>query len=98
MSGLMLLGEVSQRIMKNFYYNGNSYKYTQVPASTRLEIWITFNGSDWYYYNEKYVSISACEDMTFTWSSTGKKSANTCPFVLDIGNGVLVEPILGNKN
>jgi len=74
-------------------YNGNSYKYTRVQAGS-IECWVSFDGYDWAY---NYESLSSCEDLTYTWYLTGKKSANGCPFVLDIGNGELVEPNLVTK-
>ena len=51
-------------------YNGNHYKYTRVPAGS-IEIWVSFDGDDWYY---EYESLSACEDMTFTWYLNARKS------------------------
>lgn len=56
--------------------NGNSYKYTKVPAGG-IEIWVSFDGNDWYY---EYESLSACEDMTFTWYLNARKSTG-CPFI-----------------
>ena len=72
-------------------YNGNSYKYSQIPAGS-IEIWVSFDGSDWYY---EYESLSACEDMTFTWYLDARKSTG-CPFVLYI-NGEEIKPILKQK-
>ena len=67
-------------------YNGNSYKYSNIPAGS-IEIWVSFDGNDWYY---EYESLSACEDMTFTWYLNSRKSANGCPFTAYV-NGKEVE-------
>jgi len=75
--------------------NGGSYTYNDIPAG-RIEIWISFNGSDWYF---EYESLSACEEMTFTWYlDTGARKSAGSPFVLDIGDGNLVSPTLKDKN
>ena len=86
-------------------YNGNSYKYTQIPAGS-IEIWVSFDGQDWYY---EYESLSACEDMTFTWYLNARKSAPSdfdahitslkgeCPFQLATPKGELVTPQLKVK-
>jgi len=85
-------GNISENYEK-LLYNGNSYKYNKVPAGG-IEIWVSFDGNDWYY---EYESLSACEDMTYTWYLSGKKSAGGCPFVLMLPNGDSVEPILKVK-
>jgi len=74
-------------------YNGNSYKYNQIPAGS-IEIWVSFDGSDWSY---NYENLSACENMTYTWYLSGKKSAGECPFVLLLPNGEEVVPTLKVK-
>jgi len=72
-------------------YNNNTYKYSNIPAG-RIEIWITFDNNDWYY---EYENLSACQDMTYTWYLSGKKSTD-CPFVSYI-NGEEVIPKLKQK-
>ena len=84
-------GSYDTNYEKLLYKNG-SYKYNKVRAGS-IECWVTFDGDDWYY---EYESLSACEDMTYTWYLTNKKSTG-CPFILDIGNGVFVEPTLKIK-
>jgi len=74
-------------------YNGNSYKYNQIPAGS-IEIWVSFDGQDWYY---EYENLSACEDMTFTWYLTALKSAGECPFHGMTPDGELVTPKLKIK-
>jgi len=73
-------------------YNGNSYKYNNIPAGS-IEIWASFDGDDWYY---NYESLSSCEDLTYTWYLSNAKSTGS-PLLLDIGNGELVEPTLKVK-
>lgn len=65
-------------------YNGNSYKYSDVPAGT-IEIWVSFDGSDWYY---EYENLSACEDLTYTWYLSSRKSTGL-PFELMINGQTL---------
>jgi len=84
-------GNITENYEK-LLYNGGSYKYSKVPAGS-IEIWITFDGSDWYY---EYESLSSCEDMTYTWYLTGKKSTG-CPFVAYI-NGEEIVPTLKTKS
>jgi len=74
-------------------YNGNTYKYNEVPAGS-IEIWVSFDGNDWYY---EYEGLSACEAMTYTWYLTSKKSANGCPFVLILPDGKEVTPTMKEK-
>ena len=74
-------------------YNGNSYKYSQIPAGS-IEIWVSFDGQDWYY---EYENLSACEDMTFTWYLNARKSANGCPFVMYGPDGKEITPKLKQK-
>ena len=77
-------------------YVGGSYQYNNIPASTRLEIWISLDGYDWYWYQERVITILPCEDMTFTWKSAYRKST-ACPFVLVLPNGEEIIPILKVK-
>ena len=72
---------------KKLYDNGQ-YKYNNIPAGS-IRIWVSFDNSYWKY---DYEHLSSCEDLTFKWYYNSRKSTG-CPFVLDIGNGVLVEPI-----
>jgi len=74
-------------------YNGNTYKYNNIPAGG-IEIWVSFDNDDWYY---EYENLSACEDMTFTWYLNARKSTGSCPFILLV-NGEEVQPILKTKN
>jgi len=74
-------------------YNGNSYKYSQIPAGS-IEIWVSFDGSDWYY---EYENLSACEDMTFTWYLSARKSTGP-PFVLYGPDGKEIIPTLKEKH
>ena len=85
-------GNITENYEK-LLYNGNSYKYTRVHAGS-IEIWITFDGSNWSY---NYESLSPCEDMIYTWYLSGKKSAGECPFVLILPNGEEVIPTLKEK-
>jgi len=73
-------------------YNNNTYKYTNIPAGS-IEIWVSFDGNDWYY---EYENLSACENMTYTWYLSARKSTG-CPFVLYI-NGEEVIPVLKEKH
>jgi len=73
-------------------YNGNSHKYNQIPAGT-IEIWVSFDGSDWSF---NYESLSACEDMTYTWYLSSRKSTG-CPFVGYGPNGEEIIPTLKEK-
>jgi len=73
-------------------YNGNSYKYNQIPAGS-IEIWVSFDGQDWSY---NYESLSSCEDMTYTWYLSSRKSAGVCPFYTYI-NGEEIIPTLKQK-
>jgi len=75
-------------------YNSNSYKYTHVPAGS-IEIWVTFDGTDWSF---NYENLSSCEDLKYTWYLSNKKSAGDCPFILDVGNGEMVIPVLKEKH
>jgi len=86
-------GSISENYEK-LLYNGNSYKYTHVRAGS-IECWITFNGTDWSY---NYENLGACEDMTYTWYLSGKKSAGECPFILMLPDGTSVEPELKVKD
>ena len=74
-------------------YDNSSYKYSNVPAGN-IECWATLDNVNWYY---EYENLSVCEDMTYTWYLTNKKSANDCPFVIDIGDGNLYVPIKKEK-
>ena len=83
-------------------YNGNSYKYTQVPASGHpdsnggtIEIWVSFDGQDWSF---NYENLSPCENMTYTWYLSARKAANGCPFVVIDSNGKEHIPTLKSKN
>jgi len=84
-------GNVTENYEK-LLYNGNSYKYNQIPAGS-IEIWVSFDGNDWAY---NYVSLSACEDLTYTWYLSARKSTG-CPFVAYI-NGEEVYPVLKQKH
>lgn len=77
-----------------FLYDGESHTYLDVPAG-RIEIWISFDGEEWTY---QYEDLNTCEDMTFTWYLSARKSANGCPFVLDLGDGRLVVPTKKDKH
>jgi len=74
-------------------YNGNSYKYNEIPAGS-IEIWVSFDGNDWYY---EYESLSSCESMTYTWYLSSRKSAGDCPFYTYAKNGMRIEPTLKVK-
>jgi hypothetical protein len=74
--------------------DGSSYKYNDVPAGT-IEIWISFNNTEWAY---EYENLSVDEDMLYTWYLSSMKSANGCPFVLDLGDGVRHVPVLKEKH
>lgn len=80
-------GNVVENYEKHLY-NGNSYKYNEIPAGS-IEIWISFDGDDWVY---DYENLSSCEDMDFTWYLSARKSANGCPFVLVLPDGRHVAP------
>jgi len=93
-------GNVVENYEKTLY-NGNSYKYNSVPAAGhpesfggQIEIWVSFDGSDWYY---EYENLSPCEDMTFTWYLSARKSAGTCPFVSYDPDGKEIIPTLKQK-
>jgi len=73
-------------------YNNNTYKYTNIPAGS-IEIWVSFDGNDWYY---EYENLSACEDMTYTWYLSSSKST-ACPFYTYAPNGEKVIPKLKLK-
>jgi hypothetical protein len=75
-----------------FLGHNEQFTYDEIPSG-RIKVWITFNSDEWYYEVE---TLSFCEDMTFTWYPDIKKSAD-CPFLLDIGNGMLVKPVLGER-
>jgi len=62
-------GNITENYEK-LLYNGNAYKYNRVHAGS-IEIWVTFDGDDWYY---NYESLSPCEDMTYTWYLNSRKS------------------------
>ena len=68
--------------------NGESHTYLDVRAGT-IEIWIRFEGEEWQY---QYEDLGVCEDMTFTWYLSARKSANGCPFVLALPDGRMVIP------
>ena len=68
-------------------YNGNSHKYNNIPAGG-IEIWISFDGNDWYY---EYENLSACEDMNYTWYLNARKSISL------LMNGQDVKPMLKIK-
>lgn len=55
---------------EKFLKNGGSYKYLDVPAGS-IEIWVSFDGDDWYY---NYENLSACENLTYTWYLNSYKS------------------------
>ena len=81
-------GSVSENYEK-LLYRGDSYKYFDVPAGS-IEIWASFNGDDWSFENE---SLSACEDMEYTWRLTRKKSTSD-GLALEIKkNGVVITTI-----
>jgi hypothetical protein len=73
--------------------DGASYKYNDIPAGS-IEVWISFDGSDWYY---EYENLSIGEDMLYTWYLSARKAANGCPFVLILPNGQHVIPTLKTK-
>ena len=73
-------------------YNNNTYKYTNIPAGS-IEIWVSFDGNDWYY---EYESLSACENMTYTWYLSSNKSTG-CPFYTYAKNGMRIVPTLKVK-
>ena len=77
--------ENSERLV----YNGNTSQYDNIPAGS-IEIWVSFDGSDWYY---EYENLSACEDMTFTWYLDARKSADTneCRFAMVGSDGNYIE-------
>jgi len=83
-------GNVTENYEK-LLYNGNSYKYSNIPAGS-IEIWASFDGNDWYY---DYENLSACEDLTFTWYLSARKST-AAPFVSYI-NGEEIIPTLKEK-
>ena len=85
-------GNVVENYEKRLY-NGNSYKYTNVPAGT-VEIWVSFDGDDWYF---EYENLSSCEDMTYTWYLNARKSTNDCPFVGYGPDGKEVIPVKKEK-
>ena len=62
-------GNITENYEK-LLYNGNSYKYSNVPAGS-IEIWVSFDGNDWYY---EYYNLKACEDLTYTWYLSARKS------------------------
>ena len=67
-----------------------SYRYMYVPSGS-IEIWLSYDGNDWVW---EYENLSACEELTFTWYSTNKKSGS---FILKLPNGLLVEPNVKEK-
>jgi hypothetical protein len=85
-------GDYNTNYEKMLYDNG-SYKYSNVQAGS-IEIWITFDGEDWSY---NYENLSACEDMTYRWYLTYNKSANGCPFILELPDGTTVIPTRKHK-
>jgi len=72
--------------------NGSSTKYSNIPAGS-IEIWVSFDGSDWVF---NYEHLSACEDMTYTWYLSARKSTG-CPFMTYI-DGKEVYPVLKQKH
>ena len=74
-------------------YNGSSYKYNNIPAGG-IEIWATFDGSDWVYNNEY---LTSCQDMTYTWFMN-RKSDGTGSLVLELETGEFVIPIYKEKH
>lgn len=84
-------GDVVENYEK-LLYNGNTYKYNSIPAGS-IEIWVSFDGNDWYY---EYESLSSCEDMTYTWYLTSNKSTG-CPFVGYGPDGEKIIPIMKEK-
>ena len=91
-------GDVVENYEK-LLYNGNSYKYTQIPASGhpesyggKIEYWASSDRDSWV-WDIDY--LSPCEDMTVTWYPASRKSTG-CPFVLYI-NGEEVIPKLKLK-
>ena len=74
-------------------YNNGSHEYKMNEGT--VYIWASYDGEDWSWDSEY---LPSCGDLTYRWYSNKKKSTNICPFVLDIGNGILVEPILGIKD
>lgn len=75
-------------------YNGGSYKYTQIPAGS-IEIWISFDKDDWFF---EYESLSACEDMTFTWYLNARKSTESGVLVQNDLTGETFTAIRKDKN
>ena len=70
-------------------YNGNSYKYTNIPAGN-IEIWYTYTGNDWYY---NYENLSACEDMTYRWYRSGKGADSDISLDILDSNGTVMKTI-----
>jgi len=70
---------------EKYLYHGGSYSY-QMDKGT-VYIWFSFDGSDWVY--DTY-HLSACEELTYKWYFSKKKSTET--LILEIyNNGELVK-------
>lgn len=77
-----------------FLYDGESHTYYDIPAGI-IEIWIKFEGEEWQY---QYEDLGVCEDMTFRWYVSARKSANGSPFVLALPDGRMVVPTKKSKS
>jgi hypothetical protein len=75
-------------------YVGGQTKYNEVKSGS-IEIWVSFDGNDWSY---NYENLSDCEDLTYTWYLSARKSANDCPFYGIDPEGNKVIPTRKQKN
>ena len=93
-------GDVAVNYEKTLY-NGNTYLYTNIPASGHpesyggtIELWVRLKvGNAWteWLYNEE--NLSPCEEMEYRWYLSNSKSSELRPILEISSNGVVIKTI-----